>query len=97
MVLKVLRIRYEFVKSVPIELKNSTILAGLELGRHSIIFLECEQSINCYLFNEFIIVAALDMVPMGYAHLIQRYQFLCDYRIQFSYAKFMIENQFYCG
>lgn len=96
MVLKVLRIQYEFVKSVPIELKNSTILAGLELGRHSIIFLECEQSIND-LFNEFIIVAALDMVPMGYAHLLQRYQFLCDYRIKFSYAKFMIENQFYWG
>lgn len=69
MVLKVLRIQCEFVKSVVIELKNSIISAGLELGRHSIIFLECEQNLKCYLFNEFNLVADLDMALMGHAHL----------------------------
>lgn len=43
MVLKVLRIQYEFVRSVPIELKNSIISAGLELGRHSIIFWDVKR------------------------------------------------------
>lgn len=69
MVLKVLRIQCEFVKSVFIELNNSIILAGLELGRHSIVILECEQNLNCYLFNEFNLVADLDKTSMGYAHL----------------------------
>ena len=97
MVLKVLRMQYEFVKSVLIELKNSIISIGLELGRHSIIFLECEKSINCYFFNEFNLVTDLNMAPMGYTHLFQRHRFLCDYKIQFSYAKLLIEKQFYCG
>lgn len=74
--------KYEFVKSVLIELNNPIILVLLELCRHTLYFIEHKKNIPYYLFIEFSLVADLDMEPVGYSHLYQRYQFSYDHITQ---------------
>lgn len=78
-------------------LNNPIILARLEICRHSTICFGLKKNINFYLFIDFNLVEDSYMVPVGYAHLFQRYQFQCNYMIQFSCAKFMSENQLHYG
>lgn len=73
---------YEFVKSVLIELNNPVFLILLELCRHTLYFMEHKKNIHYYLVIKFSLVADLDMEPVGYTHLYQRYHFPCDHIIQ---------------
>lgn len=74
--------KYTFVKSVHIELSNPIILVLLALCRHTLYFIEHKKNVYYYLFIEFSLVTDLDMEPVGYTHLYQRYQFPCDHIIQ---------------